>query len=426
MRATEYQCQAAEQTEAPAPAGATETQLNAPVLFVTTSFPLHEKSTSGTFIKALVDALGDYCRLDVVTPADNRDLRVPDGRQHYNVHAFRYAPRCWQTLAHQPGGIPAALRRQPLLLLLLTTFLSRMLMTILLDGRKAALIHANWSISGVLAGIAGAVLEKPVVTTLRGSDVALAMHSRLFRYLLKVCIRLSTSVVTVSDTMAANVKQLLPEHAAKIMTIPNGVSEKLLAITPRTGQIARPLRLVSIGNLTPNKSVDTIIEAVYQLRDRAELRLRVIGGGPARASLETRINQLDLGNTVTLAGPRPAADIPNELATADILILASRSEGRPNVVLEAMAAGRTIIASDIEGTRELIEDGHNGLLFPPGDSKALAQHIQRVAADPDLSGRLGKAAHQTILDRQLTWAATAQRYYRLYGGLVGNKPARPD
>lgn len=425
MRPPRYPYQAAAQTDLPAPAGDTPICTGKPVLFVTTSFPLHENSSSGTFIRALVDALGRYCPLKVLTPAD----RTPDARKdcgsHCTVHAFRYAPRRWQILAHQPGGIPAALRRQPLLYLLLTTFLSRMLIAILLDGRKAALLHANWSITGVLAGVAGAVLEVPVVTTLRGTDVALATRSRPFRFLLKACIRLSTAVVTVSDAMALTARQLVPQHAAKITTIPNGASEQLLAIRQRTRQPSEQLQLVCIGNLTPNKAIDTVIEAVHQLRDHTTLQLRIVGDGPERESLESRVRQLDLGSTIRFEGTLPPDEIPGVLETADVLILASRSEGRPNVVLEAMAAGRTVIASNIEGTRELIENEHTGLLFPTGDSGALAGQIQRVAADPDLSRHLAAAARQAILERDLTWSGTAQRYFQLYTELTATTQTRP-
>ena len=424
MQAPEYQRQAVAQPEADAPASTVETRLHGPVLFVTTSFPLHEKSTSGTFIKALVDALGDFCALEVVTPADTRTLPVPGPEHRYKLHAFRYAPRRWQKLAHQPGGIPAALRRRPLLFLLLSTFLSRMLVSLLFEGRKAALIHANWSVSGALAGIAGSVLEKPVITTLRGSDVALAMRSRLFRALLKLCVHLSACVVTVSEAMAASVKKIMPDQTAKVVTIPNGVSEEFLDIAPRPERTDSPLQLVTIGNLTANKSISTLIEAVHCLRDKADLQLRVIGDGPERARLEARIQQLGLREHVSFEGTLPPDEIPEALAGTDVLILASQSEGRPNVVLEAMAAGRAVIASNIEGTRELITDAHNGLLFSPGDVDALAERIEQVYKDPGLCDRLGKAARQTILDQQLTWPSTARRYYRLYEELVGPESAR--
>jgi glycosyltransferase involved in cell wall biosynthesis len=114
---------------------------------------------------------------------------------------------------------------------------------------------------------------------------------------------------------------------------------------------------------------------------------------------------------------------PRVLADTNTLILASQSEERRNVILEAMAAGRAAISSDIEGTRELIRVTHNGLLSSPGKADALAQRIEQVYSDPELCTRLGGSASQTVLGQRLTWGSTAQHYFQLYEALAEASPA---
>jgi glycosyltransferase involved in cell wall biosynthesis len=108
------------------------------------------------------------------------------------------------------------------------------------------------------------------------------------------------------------------------------------------------------------------------------------------------------------------------MAAADILVLPSLSEGRPNVVLEAHACGLPVVATNVGGTPELLEDGVNGLLVPVGDSDALAGALRRLATDHDLRLRLGVAARERIKAGGFTWNATAARTRQIYADVEGS------
>jgi len=97
-----------------------------------------------------------------------------------------------------------------------------------------------------------------------------------------------------------------------------------------------------------------------------------------------------------------------------VLVLASSSEGRPNVVLEAMAAGVPVVAGDIDGVREMIGDNERGLLFPVGDVQRLSDCLQRLLRYPPLAEKLAHSARQWILDERLTWDHTVGQYVDLY------------
>jgi glycosyltransferase involved in cell wall biosynthesis len=385
---------------------------------VTSSFPLERHSTSGVFILRLIQNLPPNIITTVVTPASNGNLdcTMPNG---VTISPFRYAPRRWQILAHKPGGIPAALGHKKLLYFLLPFFILSAIVTCLFVSRKIDLFHANWSINGVIAGIAAKIARIPLVTTLRGSDVNRAETSLLYRLLLRACIRLSDRIVTVSDALNSAVQEQFPDLSnVRLLTICNGVDQAFLNIPFRdTSTNNYKLRLITIGNLTRNKGVDQIISALSQL-DKERYTLKIIGDGPEKLSLEALASSLGLINQVIFSGSVPPDEIPNHLAGCDIFILASHSEGRANVVLEAMAAGLPVVVTSIAGMEEIVKDGETGLLFPNNDIKTLVFNLVRLDLDPELRQRLGRAGREFVRAKRLAWQITAEAYASLYKNLV--------
>jgi len=380
------------------------------VLLVSTSFPRYPGDSSGPFVARLAEALGASIDVSVLVP-DSRVKADFLANTRYQVRSYQYAPRSWQRLAHEPGGIPVALRKHPQLWVLLPIFLLAMFIAVLRAGRSADIIHANWAMTGLICGLAGKLLRKPVVTTLRGSDVSRLDRSRLNRLVLGIVLRLNVRVIAVSISMQHALRQLFPHRAAGITHIPNGVDQQLLSLklpAPSKGA----LRLVSIGNLILGKGNAAIIQALRTLPNTVMLTL--IGEGPEYKQLVQQARALRVEERVHFKGVVPPHAIPDMLAQHDVLILASFSEGRPNVVVEAMAAGRAVLASRLPGTQELIEHGHNGLLFEPGDPAAIVQSIGLLLEDPREVIKLGRSARQTILDLGISWPDCARQYREIY------------
>jgi len=336
------------------------------------------------------------------------------------IRCFRYAPRRLQTLAHAPGGIPAALRTRKWVYLLLPSFLLAMFASCLRHGRSTDIIYANWAICGCIAGLAGKLLDVPVITTLRGSDVMRAQRSFVDRLILALCLHWSHAVVTVSHAIEAWIQERYPHHAAKTCTIENGVEDVFLELP--AGRASAPgeprLRLLAVGSLIASKGVDQIITALNRLPERRQIMLTIVGDGPEREHLIELVRSLGLQHNVEFTGTLAPSAIPSEFARAQVFVLASHSEGRPNVILEAMAAALPVVASDIPGVNELVEHGHTGLLFRPGGIEELTQHLLALMRNATLRDRLGRAGRSSILQRQLHWDATAGQYYRLYTTLV--------
>ncbi|MFO1418854.1 MAG: glycosyltransferase family 4 protein [Methylotetracoccus sp.] len=382
------------------------------VAMLTTSYPSASNPAAGCFVARLAETLAVRAEITVLTPSGT----APEAET--NVEAvktirFRYAPRTWQTLAQSPGGVPVALRRNPWLALTLPLFIASMFIAVVRHGLRSDIIHANWAACGVVAGLAGLLMGRPVVTTLRGSDVRRVRESVIQRAILRACLASSSRVICVSDSIRTLLAESFPERAQRLMVIPNGVDAAHFAPHRRATIEPGRLRLITVGSLIPRKSLQTLIAALDEPH-LSGATLTIVGDGPDRGALERMVDDASLGPRIRFCGTVPPTELPTLLADADVFVLSSVFEGRPNVVLEAMAAGLAAVATRIDGVTELIEHERNGLLFEPGDAAGLACQLRRLAAEPELLERLGRAAQQTIQDFSLTWERAADDYLEAY------------
>jgi glycogen(starch) synthase len=148
----------------------------------------------------------------------------------------------------------------------------------------------------------------------------------------------------------------------------------------------------------------------------------LVGDGPERPALEREVGRLGLGDRVRFLGFVPHDRVPAILTHADLLVLPSLYEELGTVLLEAMWVGLPIVASRTGGIPDVIEDGINGLLVPPGDPHTLAGAIDRVLGTPDLARRLAEAASQRA--KEYDWEVLAERVLKVYRELTAGHPRR--
>lgn len=178
----------------------------------------------------------------------------------------------------------------------------------------------------------------------------------------------------------------------------------------------RPRRVGLVANLRPVKEPHLFVEAARHVaEEHPDVEFHLAGEGELRPHLENLIAELHLEQRVVLRGR--VKDIPRFLASVDLAVLCSRSEGASNAILEYMAAGRAVVATAVGGTPHLLEDGVHGLLVPPGDAPALAAALVRLLDEPPLAARLAAAARQRVRDRHDA-RLRAGRYEALYDKLL--------
>jgi len=393
------------------------------VLALTTSYPLRPGGSAGVFVQSLYRHLAVGYAIDVVCPADSKptkatfeDASAPGVR----IHAVRYAPRVWRTLAQESGGVVTGLRRSPWHALLLPGLLFGLFWRCLLRAGDADLIHANWSICGAMAGIVGRMRRKPVITTLRGSDVARASSSWLDRTILGIAVRNSRTVICVSVAMAEQLRMQYPRRATDIHACLNGADETFFNIE-RTVSDGALLRILAVGNLIRLKGFDVVVEAVARADLRERMHVSIVGSGPERDSLAAQATSRGVFSSFTFVGTVPATEMPKRVSEADVFVLSSRSEGRPNVVVEALAGGLPVISTDLEGVQGMVMNGDTGWLVPVDDADALAAALDQAVIDRTELHRRGERARTVARALSGTWTDTARCYGKLFQAALGRE-----
>ncbi|NOZ23900.1 MAG: glycosyltransferase family 4 protein [Planctomycetes bacterium] len=268
------------------------------------------------------------------------------------------------------------------------------------------IVHTHSSKAGILGRLAARLARVPVVihtphafafemTTGRFTKTA-------YRLVEKTCAHFTDAVVAVSEherRLAAGLG-VLPPH--RIFTIENVLDAEDLK-RPRTraktrkelGLRSKQILVGAVGRLTRQKGLPVLLDAAAKLsREFPDMHFLIAGSGDEEYSLRRKLAQLGIADKVLMPGHRE--DTRDLYAAMDLFVLPSLWEGRPYALLEAMAAGKPVVASDVCGLDDVIEDGVNGMLVPPGDATSLAQAVSCLAQDATLRRRLGRAARSTV------------------------------
>jgi len=384
------------------------------ILHLTTSYPRFSGDISGSFVKSLVDALninGMDC--SVLTSAGNS----PEQFCYANTRCFRYAPWKWQCLSHRPGGIPATISINPLTLSLIPSFLTNMYLAIIKNAKNFDLIHSHWSICGALSCLSKKIHKKKVITTLRGSDQFFSQRG-IYKHLHDIAIKNSDAVVCVSRSIFEELSRAYPQKRDSFYFIPNGIGEEFYQIEDIDRPSAPPFKFLYTGSLLPLKRIDTIIRALARIADLPFV-FNIIGDGDIKLNLMSLAKDLNILDKINFTGILPNREIPKILKENHCFILASEREGRSNSLLEAMAAGLPVIASNIQGNSELIINNQNGFLFPVNNDKRLSEIIMDFCANYNTQKDIGINARNTLIKLGLTWNNSAQNYIYLYKKTTG-------
>ena len=385
------------------------------VTLISTSFPVQSNPSSGIFVYRLAQELSHHVALTVVTPHAKNALPLAPNTLT-KIISFKYFPERFSVLAHQPGGIPVALKKNKWMYFALPLFFISLAMTLLFKCRQTDVFHANWAINGVVSGLVAKLLRIKSVTTLHGDDVNRARTSLVDEFILWACLRVSDCVISVNDEFRDWIVNRFPKFAHKAVTVPNGVNDEFIAVS-NTRSYEQCRNIVTVASLIPRKGIDTIIKALAVPDIAQYFVLTIVGDGHLFEELNQLAVSSGIAHRVVFKKTVDPRDVPKLLADNDVFVLASHSEGRPSVILEAMATAMPIIATDIVGTKELIQSGQNGLLIPDNDDKQLAADLQKLANDKLLRETLGKNAGQFIRQNKLTWSHTTQRHVELYQAL---------
>lgn len=253
------------------------------------------------------------------------------------------------------------------------------------------IVHTHSTEAGIIGRFAATLAGVPnVVHTVHGVPFADDRNDALNRFVLaceRYAARHTDCIITNADVIADAYLELGIGSPDQYTTVYSGIDLDAFADAEPANDLPgeRP-RVVMVGRLAVGKGHGVLLEAVESLDD-FNGSVCIVGHGPLYDSLEAEIEDRGLSKQLFLTGFR--GDIPSLLAASDILVLPSFREGTPRVITEAMASGLPVIATDIAGIPEQVEDRENGYLIPTGDSGALADRLERLLANAKLREWMG-------------------------------------
>jgi glycosyltransferase involved in cell wall biosynthesis len=391
------------------------------VLMVTSSYPRFPGDVVAPFIESI--ARGVAARghaVEVVLP-HHPELRRPDG-DTVSFLPYRYAPDRFSRWGYAQGmRADVSLRGGMYLLAPLAAFALRASVAARLRDRRYDVVHAHWVVPNA-AMIADVVRAHrvPLVVSLHGSDVFVAERLAPARALARHALGEAGFVSACSEDLRRRAIAL-GARPERTRTVPYGADVPAAgaggdvgATRARLGAPPGAMLVLALGRLVEKKGFAHLVDAAARVPG---LHLAIAGEGDLRDALQQRIARA--GAPARLAGVLDRDGVAAALAAADVVAVpsvvdaAGNVDGLPNVLLEAMAAGRAVVASRVAGIPDVVTDGVDGLLAPPADPAALAAALARLAGDPALRERLGRAARATV-EARLGWERAARAFEEGY------------
>jgi glycosyltransferase involved in cell wall biosynthesis len=381
------------------------------VLMVTSSYPKYAGDVTAPFIESIAQGLlARGHSVDVILPQHPELNRRPD--EGIRFLTYDYAPAAGLNLWGYAQSLESDVRVRRVIYLLLpfVAFALRKEMSRTLKDTRYDVVHVHWVVpNAVLVADIVRAHGVPLVVSLHGSDVFLSERVRFVGALAASAFEAAGAITACSADLLERALALgAPPGRSRV--VPYGVDVEAFAPSPQSPDLRRRLGIpeghllvFAFGRLVEKKGFSGLIKAVS---GTPGVHLVLAGEGDLRQPLEAQAHAL--GVPVTFTGNLDRTSLARVLGAADVVVVpsvvdrAGNVDGLPNTLLEALAAGRPVVASRVAGIPEVIQDGVNGLLVPEGDPLALQRALEVLVGNPEARARLGREARRTAVER-LGW-----------------------
>ena len=304
---------------------------------------------------------------------------------------------------------PYPLFREPQYLLALTNTIAHVA-----EQRRLDIVHAHYAVPHATAAYladqiltsAPAIMPPRTITTLHGTDITLVGSDPSYARVVGFSIERSHGVTAVSRSLKADTIAALGIQQ-EIRVIPNFLDCAEYRRQPDAELRARlcppnecDAIVMHVSNFRPVKRVDVVVDVFRRIRRRVRARLILVGDGPDRSEVEQRVADWGLNDAVTFAGEQQ--NLVPWLSVADLFLLPSAQESFGLAALEAMACEVPVVASNVGGLPEIVEDGVTGFVCPPAAVDAMAERSIALLTDPALHARIARAAADMVCQRYTT------------------------
>jgi len=279
-------------------------------------------------------------------------------------------------------------------------------------------VHTYLFLADVFGSLVARLAGAPAVVTSRRMDTSKDLPRRTRAY--RAANRWTDRIVTPSEAARQACIRAEGADPAKVVTVPNGVELARIDAAAPAEDVAggEGPWIGTVGHLNPIKGHRTLVDALPVIRARhPRAQLLLAGEGMLRESLEQRARDLGLSDAVHFLGVR--RDVPSVLKRLDLFVQPSHSEGMSNALIEAMAAGRPVVATRVGGNPEVVRDGVDGLLVPPADPEAMGRACADLLADRSRLEAFGREGRRRV-EALFTVERMAAGMTEVYMGLVGD------
>lgn len=377
------------------------------IVVFTTSYPRSTEDDAGIFIARLTESfhkLGDTA--EVIVPRDKEEPEK-EIRNGVKISRFSYGIFKKGSLAFGAGIMPN-LRANPSLVFQ-APFLIFGFFRKAMQIRDIGLIHANWLVTALPALAVNVLRGTPYVVNAMGEDVRL-LRNPVMRFFLTPALKKAKAIVAVGSEIAKEVTEL---SGCNVQVIPNGVDS---LPEDENHEPSIPLDsdkffILSVGSVIPRKKLDVILNALPEIPDAVLLVAGRLNDEKFKAQLADIIERKSLRGRVRFLGSVSPREIQMLMKKVPVFVTASEYEGMPNAVLEALASGCIVIASDIPQHREIVRDSENGFIF--SGQRELVDRI--IKARTENLAEMRSRAKASVQDK--SWLACAGRYREVFANL---------
>lgn len=386
---------------------------------LTSTFPraINDPVPAG-FVLELSKRLAEAYRVVVVAPHDP-GAAYEEYFGPIKVLRFPYfLPTRIQRLCNGQGILPnmrkGVLPRLQVPFLILSEYL---FIKKVLRSERPDFVHSHWAIPQGLCAALAKPRGLPHYLTIHSSDLHTLKRFRFGHILMNFILKRVNVTVLVSDYLRSLLREMAMDHSGTMTILPMGVDEVFYGQTNNNGRPKN--QLLYIGKLIEIKGVHVLIDAMSSaIVQIPQLKLKIIGDGPQRKWLEKKAERMGLLNkNITFKGQVPHHLLPDQLRHADAVVVPSivtkhnETEGMPVVILESLAAGCPVLASDVGGLKEIIKYNENGLLFPHSNPDHLASEINYLYK-PGVLPELRKGAKAS--SKKFSWHKIAAQYMEIF------------
>lgn len=377
------------------------------LLVTASTFPRWEGDTEPRFVLDLSKHMTNMFDVTVLVPAapGAKDKDILEG---VNIIRYHYFPvHKWETLCY-PGAIVPRIREKKIRLLLVPFLFASLFFHLIKILPQYDMVHAHWLIP---QGIVQSFFKKPYIVTGHGGDVT-SLNKGIFRKLKIRCLRRAKHVTVVSEHLKKKVQELVPEISASVISM--GVDTSKFGkkyFIPNYFDQGNKKVVLFVGRLAEKKGVTYLIEAMKDI----DALLVIAGDGPLRNKLEKQAEEIK--GKVKFLGAKTHEELIYIYASADIFVAPSITasdgdqEGVPTAIMEAMASGLPVIASDSGGISQIIANEYNGLLVQEKDVINLRKNICRLIDNKEVYQNIQKNGNKSILD--MDYCTISKKYQKI-------------